>query len=158
MRIHRFLALLAILVLAGACDDSPSEPGDTLLPLETVVQSSVSGFSSPLRLAIRSEGEWIQVWATLTAGENPPPSRPAIDFDRDMAVLAAGGPGDGCFTVEVDHATRKADGSLEVEVVEFEAGPTCACLAFVAQPAHVVKLEKVDGEVRFVVHRQQLAC
>lgn len=160
MRIHpRFLALFTVLVLAAACDDSPSEPGDEPLSFQTIVLASSSGFSSPGQQVIRDGDDLAQVWDTLWAGHSPLPPLPAIDFDRQMAVLAAMGTGhNGCHRVEVTRAMRKAEGSLEVEVSEFEPGPACNCTQQITQPAHVVKLDRVDGPERFVVRRRQLAC
>lgn len=160
MRMHlRRLAPLAILILAGACDESPTEPGDAPLSLETVVQYSFSGFSSAQQQAIRNDDDWARVWETMYAGSSPQPSRPAIDFDRKMALLAAAGPGsNSCFEVEITGAMRKADGSLEVEITASEPGPSCVCLDVVSHPAHLVTLERVDGPERFMLRRKQLDC
>ena len=159
MRISlRWLALLAIPILAAACDDSQTEPGDDPLSLETLAQTSSAGFPTPSQEVIRTEDDWTQVWETLYSGQRPQPSRPAIDFDRQMVVLAAGGPGNGCFQVEITRAMRKADGSLEVEVTNTEPGPTCVCTEQLIQPVHVVRLERVEGPERFMLRRQQLNC
>lgn len=160
MCIHpRFLALLSVSILAAGCDDSPTEPGDVPLSFETVVLASSSGYTVPSQQVIRSEDDWAGVWETLYAGQSPVPAMPAVDFARQVAVLAASGAkSNSCFRVEITGVTRKAGGSLEVEVTDFEPGPSCACLAVITQPAHVVKLDRVDGLDQFVLRRRQFGC
>jgi hypothetical protein len=155
----RVLALLAVSILAAGCDDSPTEPGDVPVSFETVALASFSGFSAPRQQVVRTDGDWAGAWETLYAGQSPVPPLPAIDFARQVVVLAAMGPkSNGCFRVEVTGVTRKARVSLEIEVTDFEPGPSCGCPTVVTQPAHVVKLDRFDGPEQFVLRRRQVSC
>lgn len=158
MRIHPGLLLVCLLFVA--CDeDSPTAPQDTPLVFETVVKASYSGFFEPARGTVRTAEEWGQVWQTLHAGLSPMPPLPAIDFDREMVVLAAAGTrSNGCYALDITGARRRGNGGVELEVTETVPGPTCACTEALTQPVHVVKVVRVPGPETFVERRSQRRC
>ena len=153
-------ALLTASLLFVACDlDSPTWPVNVPLSLQTVVQAYVSGFTEPRREMIHSSDEWSGVWQTLHAGLSPVPELPAIDFGREMLVLAATGTrSSGCFQIDVTAATLTRHGKIEIQVVETYPGPACACIAVLTQPVHVVRVERVPGPESFVESRRELRC
>ncbi len=153
------LSVLTVLVLALACDDSPTSPEDAAITFETVVASSSSGFSSPRYDVIRDAGEWGQTWNILHAGQSPLPPLPGIDFEREMVMLAAMGTGNnGCFRVEVSAITLRASGGLDVEVTELEPGTSCSCTQAITQPVHVVRLQRIEAGENILVDRRPLSC
>ena len=155
----RLAALVAVASLLPACDDSPTSPGDVQLSFETVLTSSYSGLTEAHRAVIRNPGEWPGIWEALHAGQSPVPPLPAIDFDREMVVVAAlGSRSNGCFAVEVAAITLKGVGQVEIEVVETEPGPACACTEAITHPAHVVSLERSDGSYVFQESRRRISC
>jgi PrcB C-terminal len=162
MRIHAGLLLVAML-LAACSNDSPTAPHQALhqegLAFETVVKASYSGFSAPTHLTVRTRGEWQQAWQTLYAGQSPVPALPAIDFEREMVVVAAAGTrSNGCFAIDVTAANRLGNGGVEFELTETVPGPACVCTDALTQPVYVVKVESVPGPETFVEHQSENGC
>lgn len=156
-----FIAPLVMSFLLAACtSETPtSDQPEVRLDLTTVVQNSQSGYDLPTRAVIRTTSDWSQAWQTLHRGLNPGPPIPAVDFDREMLVLAAAGErSDGCYSIEVTRATLKGDGSLEFEVTETVPGPNCICTQAITQPVHVAKLSRAQGAARYVESQRAAAC
>lgn len=153
------LALLFTAVLLPACDGrSPTTLEDAVVPFETVVSASVSGFASSERRVVHTAGEWADVWRTIHAGQSPGPPPPALDFDREMALLAAAGTrSNGCFAIEFTQA-RMVRGILVLDVTETVPGQGCSCVEIVTQPLHVVRIVRLQAPEVFVERRRQLAC
>ena len=158
MRNH--LALLLVSILSVACGSgSPTAPVDAALSFETIVKASYSGFSGPRRTAVRSDGEWVRVWQTLYAGQNPVPALPEVDFGRETVLLAAAGTREnGCFSIDITRARLTGSGSIELEVTETVPGPTCACTLALTQPVHLVRIARVSATETFVERLSQLLC
>ena len=157
MRARR--ALLLILALPLACSDgSPTAPG-TALSFEGIVQLSYSGFSDQQMRAVRSGGEWSEVWQTLYAGQSPVPALPSVDFARETVILAAAGTrSNGCYSIEITRASWNRSGVFAFEVLETFPGSTCGCTQAVTQPVHVVRLAAVSAAETFMLRRAELAC
>lgn len=157
MRIH--VGLLLVSVLFVACDDdSPTAPGDGLA-FETVAKASYSGFSEPTREVVRTPGEWAEVWQTLHAGQSEVPALPAIDFDREMVVVAAAGArANGCYSIDVTAARRRGNGAVEFELTETVPGPACGCTQAITQPVHAVRVARLPDPESFVARVSQRRC
>jgi hypothetical protein len=158
LRIHP--ALLLVPALFVACDDSsPTSPQAGPIAFETVVSSSHSGYTAPVRRTIRTHQEWAGAWQTLHVGQSPTPPLPAVDFDQAMVVLvAAGTRPNGCFAIDVTEATMRASGVVELEVTETIAGTGCACTLAITQPVHAVKVPRVAGPATFVERTTERRC
>jgi len=157
MRTH--IALLLLFLPSTACDDSPATPGDAALSFETLVQASTSGFSESQRRVVDDAADWAQTWQTLYAGQSPLPALPAVDFGREIVILAAAGPrSNGCYAIEITRVSLTRRRTLEVDVTETVPGPACVCTQAVTQPAHLVKVERVSAPVNFVDRLFQRAC
>src|SRR5215208_5632559 len=71
--------------------DRPEQPSSPSLPFETVAQASVpGGGGGQVRQVIRDEAAWREAWAALGARQSSGASDPpAVDFTKDMVILAA---------------------------------------------------------------------
>jgi PrcB C-terminal len=154
----RLLMTATLAILALACDDSPTAPGDAPIAFETVVATSSSGFVAPRREVIRDAEQWARAWDLLHARQGSVPPLPDVDFTRRMLVLAAmGSRNTGCFQVEVT-AINLRRGAVEVEVMERAPTASCICTEALTEPVHVVSLDRVELDARFVVRGQSLSC
>ncbi len=153
------LALLSALLLAAACSQAPSGPAEpaAALPIETLVQRSIPGQSgSTRREAVRDQDTWQAAWAALREGSDLPAEPPAVDFTRQMVILAAMET-QGCVSrVTIRSVTRTAD-ALLVDVLEAPPAPNCVCITS-ERPIHVIRLERVDLPERFEVERGVTSC
>jgi len=156
------IRLLLVLLLAAACSNAPvpkpqDEPAAAAVPFETLIQASNPGQSGrALREVIRDETAWRTLWAALREGSQLPEQPPAVDFQREMVILAAMET-QGCVSrVTIRSVTRTAD-ALVVDVLEAPPAPNCVCMTS-ERPIHLVRLERVDLPERFTAERGVTEC
>jgi hypothetical protein len=154
--------LVALLSVASACAAPPSEMMSQAIPSgATVVEvrradntatlfQGNSGMTEPARLVIRSDAEWRDAWSRLVGHVSPAPELPAIDFTKEMVLIAAMGsrPTAG----HMIHIARvgRVSGVTYVEVVsESPAGP-CRQAQVVTAPADVVVVPRLLEPLTFV--------
>lgn len=154
--------LLLVFLLAAACSNAPArnsgnEPAAAALPFETLVQASNPGQGGPSRReVIRDETAWRTIWAEIREGSALPEEPPAVDFSREMVILAALET-QGCVSrVTIRAVTRTAD-ALVVDLLEAPPAPNCVCITS-ERPIHLVRLERVDLPVRFEAERGVTEC
>lgn len=151
-----FLALL----LAAACSHAPTKaPAKQAadLPFETLVQRSIPGQSGPVRReAVRDPEAWRSAWAALREGSDLPAEPPAVDFARQMVIVAAMDTQSCVSRVTIRAATRTGD-ALVVDLLEAPPAPNCVCITS-ERPIHVIRLERVDLPERFEVERGVTSC
>lgn len=108
-----------------------------------------SALRDPLNHVIRSEGEWDGMWRRITANHGPAPALPAIDFSRDMLLMAAmGTQPTGGYAITID---RVIEGpyTLDVQIVRTSPGPRCGTTAALTSPVDIVRVARSDKEVRW---------
>jgi hypothetical protein len=158
-----FALSLLLAAACGACSafTGSGEGGKAAavqqVPFATVVQISVPGQTGKQQQeVVRDAGAWRTLWGELrkdsSLGEEPP----AIDFDREMVVLAAMET-QGCVSrVTIRSITRK-DGGAVVDVLEEPPAPNCRCIVS-ARPIHAVRVQKISGDVSFSTGRGEMGC
>lgn len=168
MRVSRtaLLALVAAALTAAGCRKSePVSPENaattdpTALPAQSLTVTRLrpgpnsftysSGITEPRRVVIRDDAAWRAAWEEIWARTGPtPPPLPAIDFTRDVIVLAAlGQRNSGGYGIMVDSASRATSGTV-VWVTKLTPGK-CGTTAALTQPVDVVSMPKVAGNVEF---------
>jgi hypothetical protein len=154
--------LLLVLLLAAACSNAPvpnaqDEPAAAAIPFETLVQASNPGQAGPSRReVIRDEATWRAAWKELREGSALPEEPPAVDFGRDMVILAALET-QGCVSrVTIRAVTRTAD-ALVVDLLEAPPAPNCVCITS-ERPIHLVRLPRIDLPARFEAERGVTEC
>lgn len=139
------MLVLSLLAFAPAgCEDSPTEPGGSI-PFDTIVQDSVSARQvTARREVVRDELTWRSVWQEIFPGAPPA----AVDFDREMTVVAVMAPQPCTARVTIEALRRESD-RLTVSLVENPTPEGCACVASV-QPFHLVRTARLDLPAEFV--------
>jgi hypothetical protein len=101
-----------------------------------------------IRQVIRDSIAFKQVWERAVSRMSSKPERPAVDFNKEMVILAAAGrmkPGD---VIHVDSVGTK--GSLTVIVVRTTVA--CQSIATSAYPFELARVAKNAGEDTFREH------
>jgi hypothetical protein len=135
---------------AGVDPVPPLEP----VPFRTVAKGD--GGSSELKrrvgLTIRGERRWKRVWRKLSAGIEPRPRRPRIDFSRHMLLVAVQGrqPSGGHRTTIT--GVEDTGGRLIVDVNDVSPGPSCITTGVETSPYHVVRVRRSSDPVDFTRH------
>jgi PrcB C-terminal/PASTA domain len=140
----------------GAKPLPPLEP----VPFRTVAKDD--GASSELKrrtgLVIRGERRWKRVWRSLTAGIEPRPRRPRIDFSRHMLLVAIQGrQPSGAHSTTIT-GVGDTGGRLIVDVDDLSPGRGCVTPGVMTSPYHVVRVRRSDDPVEFTRHRIQRDC
>ena len=127
--------------------------------IETLLQRSIpSQPGDQLRDVARDPAAWKLLWDQLRERDGGilPAEPPAVDFTRDMVIVAAM-PTQACVAkVTIRKVTQTAEG-LEVDLLEAPPAPNCTCIVS-ERPLHVVRLPQAEGEVRFTAEVGQTSC
>lgn len=154
------LSFIGVALLAATCAQAPKPSGDAAaaaVPFETLLQRSIPGQSGPERReVVRDQAAWEAAWASLREGSDLPEEPPAVDFGRQMVILAAMETQSCVSRVTVRTVTRTAD-ALVVDLLEAPPAPNCVCITS-ERPIHVIQLERVDLPERFEVERGVTSC
>jgi hypothetical protein len=172
-RSHRLLLAVAAVATTAGCGPTgtvvPEESRTgasigapllvTRLRAEPFSFTSASGYRAPQRAVIGDSAAWQAAWSTLWAGSTSAPPLPAVDFAREVIVLAAlGERPTGGYQILVDSATAgEADGAV-VHVRTVSPGARCNVFQALTQPVDVARLPRVRGPVTFRDHALVLEC
>ena len=117
-----------------------------------------SGVGEPARLVIRDEPLWRATWAAIWSPVEPQPAVPAVDFAREMVVVAArGGRPSGGYGIVVDSATLHG-ATLVVHVRATSPGPRCSVTGALTAPVDAARLPRHDGPVEFRERAEVTRC
>jgi hypothetical protein len=129
-------------------------------PFTTLVQRAIPGQSGgEIRKVARDGTAWLALWAEMREGASAdllPVEAPAIDFDREMALVVAM-PTQSCFSEVGVQSVATENGELVVHLREAPPAANCRCFV-AARPLHAIRLPRHDGAVRFVVERGETPC
>jgi hypothetical protein len=101
-----------------------------------------SGIGDSLRSVIGDEHHWREVWVRIHRDERPIPPVPAIDWSRELVVVAAlGRRSSGGFDIRIDSAYQRND-TLEIVVRTDVPGRNCMLTAAFSQPVDLARLPR----------------
>ncbi|UCC71390.1 MAG: hypothetical protein JSV86_13460 [Gemmatimonadota bacterium] len=143
--------LLGAIFIASFC---PKAPVDTVAPVLSSARlyyDDAAAFPDSTLEVVRDVTTWRDVWARATSMQPTPPARPAIDFSREMVILAAAGkmtPGD---QIKVDSAGIRDD------VFKIFVRTIVGCQRFPtdAYPFEIVSVPAADEPVDWVQSREE---
>lgn len=117
-----------------------------------------SGLVEPARAVVRDDALWRATWTAIWSNHWPEPALPAVDFAREMVVVAAlGERASGGYAILVDSATV-AGGALLVHLRTLSPGPRCYVTAALTQAVDAVRLPRHDGPVAFRERAEVVDC
>lgn len=115
-------------------------------------------FDKETQQVIRDAAAWDALWSRLTSNVSPAPERPAVDFTKDMVVVAAmGSRGHGGYKVMITGAAEQG-GAVTVEVTETSPGPGCMTPMIMTSPVAIASLPRSAGDVKFNVIKKTADC
>ena len=165
---NRFVgkSIVALVLVAVACSSSEisTSPPGTAIPIVRLRSDPYSfaffsGMNTPARLVVRDAVTWQAVWAQLYRGTSPVPPTPAIDFSREMVIVAAlGTRGSSGYDVLVDGATEADAGGAAIAIRSTSPGVGCASLTVLTQPVDIARMPIRNGAVTFVERSSVTNC
>jgi hypothetical protein len=152
------LVPLLVAVLAG-CSELPTvRQGErnvldtqqvALVRFDAYFPAYNSGFGEPVRRVVDDAAEWEDAWRELWRSHNPVPPAPAVDFSREVVLLAAMGTrSSGGYSIHVEDAAAKGD-HVTVRVIETSPGRACGVTAALTEPVDIVKLSRTPLPIRW---------
>ena len=146
---------LILVVLLTACGAVPQ--GLTVVHLISM-DAAYQVFVSETMLVVRDQQSWQSLWSQMTANQFPAPQLPAVDFTKDMVLVAAAGTRpSGGYSISITDAVESS-GSVTVNVTITSPGSNCAVPTVVTSPVDVATIARRDGTVGFVVTRKTHNC
>jgi hypothetical protein len=98
--------LLAALALV---QNDPPDKGERV-SFTIIDRGTTSRFIVPLQMFISSQNEWVDLWTTRQGTASPKKNHPAVDFVRDVVIVAALGMKDtGGYPLEITRIIRPTD-------------------------------------------------
>ena len=108
-----------------------------------------SGVDDSSFVVVRDAATWRAQWRAINREMQPLPPAPAVDFAREMIVVAAlGHRASGGWGIAVDSAVWRG-GAIDVFVRQLAPGRGCFTTAAISSPVDVVRLPRRDAPVRF---------
>jgi len=158
----RIATVLGAVGIVAGCQSSSSPDGTSTLienaSVTPLVHEAYTGFGEPARMVVRDAQRWVEVWARAFVGRSEVPERPAIDFSREIVLVAAqGAQGSGGYDISIDRVALK-DGAIAVHVTTTSPDERCLTLAVVTSPVVMVHLPRSEGRVRFIEHARVARC
>ena len=144
----------------GACamERPSSVPPDAVQMESRVVleqQDAYSGLDEPDRLVIRDADTWAERWPDIAVQGG---SAPAVDFARDMVLVAAMGQrSHGGHAITIEGVFENAD-AVYVHVLETSPGAGCAATQALVAPVFVVTVPDRDKPVLWVESSRTSSC
>lgn len=120
--------------------------------------SSYAGVRDPIRVVIRDSTAWRKLWDRINRPFTPAPTLPAIDFDRDMIVVAGlGNRPSGGYDVVIEGAEQDSAG-IQISVRVATPASGCPVAAVTTQPIDLARVAASDQPVRFRERGVVVAC
>jgi len=135
------MAVLFVLLLTQTLGDKVS--------FQSIEKHLTSNFQVPMEKFVTTEKEWVELWGQRQEPKDKKRQHPAVDFDRDVVVVAALGPKPGTgYTIEITRIARTKD---EIQIYLRKTAPDPAALKAggPTSPFVLVKMPKPDRFVRF---------
>ena len=113
--------------------------------ITTIARDQMSGVDRPRQVVARTAGEWQALWRDH-AGDTP---LPAVDLSSRMVVAVfLGSRSSAGYGVEIT-GTKKVGTGLVIEWREIRPGRDSVTAQVITSPAHLVSIQRFDGDVRF---------
>ena len=128
---------------------SPSKGSTTVIPFHTLAKGVHSAITRPRQVAIRTDGDWRQLWSEHVAGLAPSPPLPRVDFRTHMVIAVFRGNTEGGFPIEITEINTRPH-ELIVFFTMLSPPPGFPLgVGVVRQPYHIVRVERLSLPVVF---------
>jgi hypothetical protein len=138
-------------------------PTTSVIPLarfrpDSQAYSPVSGYHQAERLVVTDQATWQSVWHTVHATLAPEPPLAAVDFSREVVLVAAmGRQPSGGYAVRLE-AAQQDDQAVTVTVRTVVPGAGCVVPQVVTSPVDLARLPRTALPVRFADRSDTLRC
>lgn len=129
--------------------DKPEPPEPPEPPFKTVAKGAFSGFQKAAEMVVTNQTQWGALWQEHSGQQEPKKAAPAIDFAKETVLFVAlGQKNTGGHQIQIVDIIRRP-GRTEVLVVRRKPAPGAMNLQALTAPFHIVRVPRIEGEVRF---------
>ncbi|GAC1682490.1 MAG: hypothetical protein NVS9B3_00110 [Gemmatimonadaceae bacterium] len=163
-------AVVLAAVTASGCGHRVTGPSVTDIPRDSVPLATTSlddgvgqlrtnsGIQERTRLVIRDQPSWTAFWARAAGRVSPTPPPLAVDFSREMVIVAAmGSRPTGGYSIGID-GVYDGGARLYVAVRETSPGASCFTTQALTAPLTMRRMPAARLEVVFIERTAQTAC
>ncbi len=142
-------ALSVVFGCAGSRSDTPPELSLQRLRPDSTSYAFASGFEAAGQFVARDQAAWQALWQQVNARNSPAPALPAIDFDREMVLVAAlGRRASGGHSLRFERAERAGAG-IVVTIRQEQPGSGCIVPSALTFPVDIATVPRSSGPVSF---------
>lgn len=160
--IRPLYGVVGLALLLGFCG-GPPPPASTLAPVperSRLYYDDSGGVTDSLRLVVRDQEAFEELWSRATSRRSDPPARPRVDFEERMVVAAAAGrmePGDRIRVDSVGVRQRRTPEGDTEEVLAVVVRTLRECGGFQgdAYPVEILSVRRFDGPVDFLERQER---
>jgi hypothetical protein len=133
-------------------------PADRTPELALVAYRFSSGLEGRVERVVRDSASWARIWVEIVGSHRPVAPLPAVDFSREMLVVASmGTQRTGGYAIWIEDLSVVND-TIRVAVREQRPGSRCGTTAALTQPVTLARVERSDLPVAFVSSLQTSDC
>ena len=170
---NRLLLVVATMTTTAACGPSAAGVPDeqrapasvaapvlvTRLRAEPYSFTSTSALRTAQRTVISDDTSWRAAWTMLWENAASAPPLPAVDFAREMIVLAAlGERPTGGYQILLDSAVTTGEKSVVIHVRTVSPGARCGLYQALTQPVDIARLPRLQRAITFRDHAVVAEC
>lgn len=150
--------LLGLLTGCSSLATTASEMELRRLRPEAPAYVQNSSFAVAANQIIRTQNEWDAAWNQVAGRQRPVPQQPAVDFRREMVILAAlGQQRSGGHAVRIV-ALEKRGPQLVVRVRTESPGKGCLVASAITSPVDIALVPATDADIQFAVEAASIDC
>lgn len=126
----------------------PTGTKGTINNQEFFVETLAKGDNAPAvdgNYLINNQKEWDELWNKVSFSEK---KMPGIDFSKETVIAVSIKASSSGYDIEVSEV-KNLENSYQVVVKEISPGQGCITLQVITSPFHIVKTNKIKGEVVF---------
>jgi hypothetical protein len=117
-----------------------------------------SGIERRAESVVRDSASWARLWTQIVGSHRPMPPLPAVDFSREMLLVASmGTQRTGGYAIWIGDLTIVND-TIRVAVLEQRPGPRCGTTAALTEPVTLARVDRSDLPVAFVSTPRTADC
>ena len=119
-------------------------------PIRSLKKGAFSGIHEPKQEVIKSADAWEKLWKQHTTAEGESEKIPAVDFSKEMVVVATmGTKRTGGYAIEIVGVEAK-DKTLRISVKKTSPPPDAMTIQALTAPFHFVAVPKSNLKPEFV--------
>ena len=171
---YRFFFPFALLLFTIGCSDPVSENDaefnfdegqavafeSLMSSFVTLTQSGVGNdsFRERENQLITNEQAFESFWNELHGNVLPIPALPEVDFESEMVIaVILGLRSNGGYAVNIERIVQQ-NGTTGIEVKEEIPAAECGTAQVISSPYHIIKLQRLSGDLVFVDEQEEIGC